>query len=148
VKAGVAYSVINTTYVPESITISIYGLKNKITIVNAYHPPSKPLHRSIYSRFFNGRSAIVLGDFNSHSTLFATGSTSHLDLSMAPAPLGRRCTCTVLDDFMEVLITILITIEKAVSVEASFVPKWIHRKADWVAFKADCTLIWSLVTSK
>src|SRR6218665_1791313 len=30
----------------------------------------------------------------------ATGSTSHLDLAMASAPLARRCTWTVLDDSM------------------------------------------------
>ena len=36
-RAGVAYSVTNTTDVPESISISIYGLESKITVVNVYH---------------------------------------------------------------------------------------------------------------
>src|SRR6218665_2531452 len=68
----------------------------------------------------------------------ATGSTSHLDLAMASASSARRCTWTVLDDSMGSDHTpILITIEEAVSTEESFVPRWLHRKADWMAFKAD-----------
>src|SRR6218665_564688 len=134
VRAGVAYSVTNTTDDPESISISIDGLESKITVVNVYHPASPPLQPGFYSRFFAARSGIVLGDFNAHSALFgspstdkrgrqleddmeanayvalntgaptflsnATGSTSHLDLAMASAPLARRCTWTVLDDSM------------------------------------------------
>ena len=69
----------------------------------------------------------------------ATGSTSHLDLAIASAPLARKGTWTVIDDSMGIDHSpILIAIEEAVSVEESFVPKWLHRKADWMAFKADC----------
>jgi len=58
---------------------------------------------------------------------------------MASAPLARKCTWTVLDDFMgSDHSPILITIEEAVSVEKSFMPKRLHCKADWTAFKADC----------
>ena len=69
----------------------------------------------------------------------ATGSTSHLDLAMASAPLAQRCTWTVLDNPMESDHSpIFITIEEAVSAEESFRPRWLHCKADWMAFKADC----------
>ena len=176
VKTGVAFSKINTTDVPESITISIDGLPEKIKITNVYHPQSKPgdpLLPDTYSCFFREKSAIVLGDFNAHSTLFgslttdargrqleddieasafvllntgtptfvsnATGTTSHLDVAMASAPLARKCTWTVLDDSMgSDHSPILITIEEAVPVEETFIPRWLHRKADWTAFKDDC----------
>src|SRR6218665_3984299 len=75
VRAGVAYSVTNTTDVPESISISIDGLESKITVVNVYHPESPPLQPGFYSRFFGSRSGIVLGDFNAHSALFESPST-------------------------------------------------------------------------
>ena len=64
VKAGIAYSVTHTADVPESISISIDELENKITIVNVYHPDSAPLQPGFYSRFFSARSGIVLRDFN------------------------------------------------------------------------------------
>src|SRR5688572_10053545 len=52
VKTGVAFSKINTTDVPESITISIDGLPEKIKITNVYHPQSQtgdPLLPDTYS---------------------------------------------------------------------------------------------------
>src|SRR6218665_3916922 len=63
VKAGVAYSITNTTDDPESISFSIDGLESKITVVNVYHPASPPLQPGFYSRLFAARSGIVLGDF-------------------------------------------------------------------------------------
>src|SRR6218665_139779 len=58
---------------------------------------------------------------------------------MASAQLARRCTWTVLDDSMgSDHSPILITVEEGVSTEEAFVPRWLHRKADWTAFKADC----------
>src|SRR6218665_1764429 len=58
---------------------------------------------------------------------------------MASAQLARRGTWTVLDDSMgSDQSPILITIEEGVSTEELFVPRWLHRKADWMAFKADC----------
>ena len=52
VKAGVAYSITNTTDDPESISISIDGLESKITVINVYHPASPPLQPGFYFRFF------------------------------------------------------------------------------------------------
>lgn len=175
-KTGIAYSTINTTDVPESITISLDGLPEKINIVNVYHRPHQsgdPSSPDTYSRFFQERSAVILGDFNAHSTLFgsrstdargrwleddmeanayvtlntgaptfachATGAASHLDLAMVSTPLARKCTWSVLDDSMgSDHSPILISIDEAVPVEASFIPRWLHRKADWIAFKNDC----------
>ena len=51
--------------------------KRKITVTCIYHPPSTAIDTGSFQRFFGIKDSIIVGDFNSHSTLWGSPLTKN-----------------------------------------------------------------------
>ena len=70
IKEGISYTTLNTVNDIEALSVQInLASKQKLTITNIYHPPETQIDPSIFKKLFELKYSIILGDFNSFSSL-------------------------------------------------------------------------------
>ena len=73
---GVSYTVVDRPQDVEALSIQFsLASKRKITVTNIYHPPGTPINTASLQRIFALKDNIIVGDFNSHSTLWGSTRT-------------------------------------------------------------------------
>lgn len=76
IAEGLSYAVVEAPAGVEALSIRINLTSRKsITVTNLYHPPGKPLNSEKLQRIFETKNNIIVGDFNSHSSLWGSSTT-------------------------------------------------------------------------
>jgi ribonuclease HI len=71
IKSGIDYKIKETNCTLECIIIELLSGVSILTIVNVYDPPNKVTNEEDYKNIFNlTKSAIIVGDFNAHNTMW------------------------------------------------------------------------------
>ena len=76
IRTGISYSVLNRCNSPEFITILLNTSTGPLAVINVYHPPGLTTDDNTYPHLFQHQEqAILVGDFNAHSTAFGSVTT-------------------------------------------------------------------------
>src|ERR1700690_383244 len=77
IAEGLSYAVIEVPAGVEALCITIsLTSSRKITVTNIYHPPGKTINVEMYQNIFSMKDNIIVGDLNSHSTLWGSAKTN------------------------------------------------------------------------
>ena len=76
IAEGLSYTVVDRPQDVEALSIQFsLASKRKITVTNIYHPPNTPINTASIQRLFAIKDSIIVGDLNSHSSLWGSPST-------------------------------------------------------------------------
>lgn len=76
ISTSLSYTVINNTRTNvECISVEVSTTTGKRVITNVYNPAGNDISEADYAELFSRRNAILVGDFNSHSTLWGSPVT-------------------------------------------------------------------------
>ena len=78
IAEGLSYTVIDRPEDVEALTIQFsLASKRKITVTCLYHPPATAINPASFRRIFALKDNIIVGDLNSHSTLWGSPTTDN-----------------------------------------------------------------------
>ena len=73
---GLSYTELETPKEVEAVSIQIkLTSKHKLTVTNIYHVPNTPINQEKFRDLFVRKSTVIVGDFNSFSTLWGSPKT-------------------------------------------------------------------------
>ena len=77
IAEGLSYAVIEAPAGVEALCVQIsLTSSRKITVTNIYHPPGKTINAEIFHTIFAIKDNIIVGDLNSHSSLWGSATTN------------------------------------------------------------------------